>query len=113
VFHYSCKGHQDLLYFLARGWYSLPPSLQVLTIYSCFEGPSPGHYSRSWATPEKDWAQMYAIEGKTREYTQVVLAELSRVYPGLTEFRSSDVASNGFGAAYHSAAGHWQPTQRD
>lgn len=56
---------------------------------------------------------MYAIEGKTREYTQVVLAELSRVYPGLTEFRSSDVASNGFGAAYHSAAGHWQPTQRD
>lgn len=111
--HYSRKGDQDLLYFLARGWYSLPPSLQVLTIYSCFERPSPGHYSGLWVTPEMDWAQMYAIEGRTRGYTQAVLAELSRVYPKLTEFRYSDVVSNGFGAAYHRAEGHWQPMQRD
>ena len=83
------------MYFLARGYYPLPSTIQSLTLCSCFEKASLMRYSRTGA---QHFSRPHNyLDGRKEEElcTKAALKELSQRYGSLSLLRHKDIAERG------------------
>lgn len=90
---------QDILYFLARGYYTLPPKLKASSLFSYCEKTPPSRYSRNGAS-----AREYPWDKEVEDCELCMQSTLARVterFAELSVARFSDPINEGRTASYH------------